>query len=97
MDYELVTADCMREEANNATILIKRISKLIRDNAREGMVRLDYCIESISEKAAIDLITALNRCGFGTTLYTYNPDTSDREVIKKIDSDLHDVNIVISW
>jgi len=71
-----ISAKEAKEIANNSEIMLTRIYKVIRDEAAEGRVRLDWNTEYLSSKCKDNIVDALKNDG-------YSIETSDDTLIIK--------------
>jgi len=59
-----ITAKEAKEIANSSTRMLSQIYKIIRDEAAEGRVRLNWCVEYLSKKCKENITKALREDGF---------------------------------
>lgn len=77
-DFE-VTAQSMREQANDVTVLLKHIYKIIREEAKESGIILRYSIESITSDALKTVFNSLTSNGF-MVVATYYDQENDEDI-----------------
>lgn len=83
-DFE-VTAQSMREQANDVTILLKHIYKIIREEAKESGIILRYGIESITSDALKTVFNSLISNGFGVVATYYDQETGEDIKLGELD------------
>lgn len=80
-----------RELTDHPSALIKRLFKLIKDRANEGMIKINYILPNTSGNCLNTISTAFKRCGFKVEF-------KDKGYpISSFNKDFEEVEIIISW
>lgn len=90
-DNKCISAAQARELTDHPAALIKRLFKIIKEAANEGMVRTTYALANTSGNCLNTINTSLKRCGFKVEF------KAQGYPITSFNKDFEIVEIIISW